>query len=155
MKAEKSALIDRHIEAELLKNLNSGKYKDIWNISQKNWEKVLDKTGVQEEHEEEFDSEEIDNIFVSDLYGNAQDADEEEPVNKKSGGKKYSQDDDIESDEDKSSKKTNNTSNISGDKVKKMINKKRTRNDKKGKLNMEYEYEDKNKEAQNNYNNDW
>ncbi len=90
-------MIDRHIEEELLKNLQSGKYKDIWNVSQKNWEKVLDKQEVEQENEEEFDSEEIDNVFVSELYGNEGDDEEDDgfaPATKK--GKGYSNDEDAE-----------------------------------------------------------
>jgi protein MAK16 len=171
VKAEKAALIDRHIEEELLKNLQSGKYSDIWNVSQKNWEKVLDKEGVVEhENEQEFDSEEIDNIFVSDLYGDGKDDEEgddgldgqdfEDEDPKFSKGKKSYADEEDFADYDNndksskgSSKKTNNTSL---DK-KKFVNKKRPRNDKagkKGKLNVEYEYEDKNKDVEHNYN-DW
>ena len=73
--------------------------------------------------------------------------------NKSGKGKSYKNDDEDLEDLN-TSRKTNNTSNISGDK--KFANKKRGRNDKgkKGKLNMEYEYEDKNKAGQQ-YNLDW
>ncbi len=142
VKAEKAALIDRHIEEELLKNLQSGKYNDIWNISQKNWEKVLEKQVVEQENEEEFDSEDIDNVFVSDLYG-GKDNEDDENLSGQEGGE-------IDSN---STKKTHNTSNISD---KKFMNKKRGRNDKgkRGKLNMEFEYENKEKDLEHNYN-DW
>ena len=114
----------------------------------------MDKQEIEQENEEEFDSEEIDNVFVSELYGDEGDDGEEDgstPATKK--GKGYSNDEDAEDldHENKSfgSKKTNSTD-------KKFSNKKRARPDKKkGKLNMEYEYEDKNKETETNYNNDW
>lgn len=142
VKAEKSALIDRHIEEELLKNLQSGKYNDIWNVSQKNWEKVLEKQSIQKEKEEEFDSEDIDNVFVSEVYG--KDEDQEDNISDADDSNRE------ELDSSNTTKKTNNTSNISN---KKFINKKRKRGDKKG-INMEYEYENKEKDVDYNYN-DW
>ncbi len=153
VKAEKAALIDRHIEQELLKNLQTGKYKDIWNVDQKNWEKVLEKQAVQQENEEEFDSEDIDNVFVSDLYN------DKEPRKGKNeedeDGQSQPDYSDDEGDEKVSSNtpKTNNTSNLSD---KKFMSKKRNRIDKnkKGKFNMEYEYENKEKDFEQNYN-DW
>ncbi len=146
VKAEKAALIDRHIEEELLKNLQSGKYKEIWNVSQKNWENVLEKQGIQE-NEEEFDSEDIDNVFVSDLYTGKENEKDEEDNDKNQGDDEYPEED---LDNTQGSKKTNNTSNLSD---KKFSSKKRPRSN-KGKRNMEYEYETKDKEEQHNYN-DW
>lgn len=161
VKAEKSALIDKHIEEELLKNLQTGKYKHIWNVSQKNFENVLDKAEVEVENEEEFDSEEIDNVFVSDLYkeGDLTDNDEEDLGGDFDDGqdegdktlKKFDEDNENFHADKHSTKSSNDKSND-------MINKKRKRpmgkvGPKKGKFNVEYEY-DQNKEEQYNYNND-
>jgi len=128
-----------------LKNLQSGKYNDIWNVSQKNWESVLEKQAIHE-NEEEFDSEDIDNVFVSDLY-RGKENEEDDEQDEGEGKDDYPAED---LDESRGTKKTNNTSNISD---KKFINKKRSRVN-KGKRNMEYEYENKDKEEQHNYN-DW
>ena len=54
-KAEKSSLIERHIEEELLKNLKSGKYEGIFNYPLKNFEKVLNKEEVEVEAEKDED----------------------------------------------------------------------------------------------------
>ena len=73
------------------------------------------------------------------------------------GGKENEDDEDLSGgeglDDSNATKKTHNTSNVSD---KKFMNKKRGRNDKgkKGKLNMEFEYENKEKDIEHNYN-DW
>ncbi len=51
-KSEKAALIDKHIEAELLKNLQAGKYEHL-NYPLKNFENILEP--LELEQEENFD----------------------------------------------------------------------------------------------------
>jgi hypothetical protein len=51
VKAEKAALIDKQIEEELLKNLQKDKYP-IYNYPQKNWNNILDKQEIEQEHED-------------------------------------------------------------------------------------------------------
>ena len=151
VKAEKSALVDKHIEEELLKNLQSGKYSSIWNVSQKNFEKVLDKKEIEEENEEEFNSEEIDNIFVGEVYGNgANDNDDElegDDVDATEKFKDDDYDDYIDGNEDKNNKNKSNKS-FSEDKrsvktnstANSLANKKRQRPN-KNKINLEYEHD--------------
>ena len=61
-KAEKSSLIERHIEEELLKNLKSGKYEGIFNYPLKNFEKILNKEEVEVEAEKDEDVNKIHNL---------------------------------------------------------------------------------------------
>jgi hypothetical protein len=169
IKAEKSALIDKHIEEELLKNLQSGKYNSIWNVSQKNFEKVLDKQEIEEENEEEFNSEEIDNVFVGDVYGgDANDDDDFEDDEDIDADGKYKNDfdgdfDDYLDDEDDKPNKNNVSKSFSEDAKSyksnlnttggSMVNKKRHRPN-KNKINLEYEY-DKTKSVELEKNLDW
>lgn len=51
IKAEKAALIDKHIEEELLNNLKQGKYEGIYNYPNKQFEKILDKAEIEVEEE--------------------------------------------------------------------------------------------------------
>lgn len=138
VKAEKSALIDRHIEEELLKNLKTGKYDEIYNYPLKNFNKALDNEEVEEEQEEEVLSEvdEIDNIFVADAFG------------ENAGDDEDFDDEDDEGQEDKyksQSKKDKNNSSISSKTTKSskkdLIKKKRGRTGKKNKIEYEEERE--------------
>lgn len=52
-KAETAARLDKSIEAELLKRLQSGTYGDIYNFPVKQYEKVLDQQEVADEQEQE------------------------------------------------------------------------------------------------------
>merc|ERR1712032_403543 len=127
-KAEKSSLIERHIEEELLKNLKSGKYEGIFNYPLKNFEKVLNKEEVEVEAEKDEDLDydfEDDNMFVGDL--------EEEPEDDEEGDGF----DNFDDEDDKFDKKSNSTKASSKKSKGDMVGKKRN----KGKINLEYEYE--------------
>jgi protein MAK16 len=131
-KSEKSALIDKHIEQELLERLKSGQYEGIFNYPDKNFNKLMDEREVEQEIEEEdFNEEDIDNVFVEDLQGD--DEDEEDFRGE------------ANNENDKDSRNTNNTSknNIKGGKINKFINKKRVRSGKKN-IELEEEYENRN-----------
>lgn len=65
-KAEKAALVETHIEQELMNRMKDGKYDDIMNINRKLFEKVLDSEEIVQK-QQEFDEDDIENIFVSDL----------------------------------------------------------------------------------------
>ena len=68
-KAEIAARLDRSIEGELLKRLQSGTYGDIYNFPLKQYEKVLDQheLEVEEEKEEGEEENEDDDVeFVED-----------------------------------------------------------------------------------------
>jgi hypothetical protein len=53
-KSEKAALIDKHIEAELLKNLQNGKYEHL-NYPMKNFENILEPMELEQENDYEED----------------------------------------------------------------------------------------------------
>jgi protein MAK16 len=69
-KAEKAALIENHIEQELMSRLKDGKYDEIYNINSKLFEKIVaDGETIEDKNEfdETFNEADYDNIFVSDL----------------------------------------------------------------------------------------
>jgi protein MAK16 len=148
-KAEKAALIDRHIKEELLQNLKTGKYNEIYNLDEKQFNKILDKEEVEEELENDFEEdaiEDLDNIFVADAFGD----DAEEGDN--NGNEDYGDDEiyndsgDIE-DIGKSSKSLNTTSSNKG---RKLTGNKTKRN--KMKMNYEVERESENINEEMHYN---
>ena len=68
-KAEKAALIENHIEQEILNRLKEGKYDEIHNINRKLFERVLNNDEVVDNtYNEVFDEAEYDeNVFISDV----------------------------------------------------------------------------------------
>lgn len=128
VKAEKAALIERHIEETLLQRLKEGNYDDIYNVSQSHWNKLLDKEEIadfedEQELEEEFDENDLDNIFIEDL--------------KEDNDGDFGDDDGDDEDgiRDNKSRSTKSTQN----KGRKLLDNKRRR---KPKLEIEYETED-------------
>ena len=53
-KAEKSALIDRSIQKELLARLQQGTYGDIYNFPMREFEGALDETQAEDEADDEL-----------------------------------------------------------------------------------------------------
>jgi len=151
VKAEKSALVDRRIEEELLTRLKTGVYDEIENYPHKIWQQTMEKNANSEEKEKEleYDSEDIDNVFVGEVYGeNIENDDEEDNEDNEN---------DQEDNEDKYSNNTNSTKFTKG---KEFMAKKRTRPtfDKKGKKKFNFEDETentktKNKQSLEDYNN--
>lgn len=67
-KAEKAALIENHIEQEILQRMKEGKYTEIHNLDLKLFNKVLDEDGVEDKNiNYQFNDEDMDNVFISDL----------------------------------------------------------------------------------------
>lgn len=76
-KAEKAALVENHIEQELLNRLKEGKYNEIHNIDPELFKKIIDENEVNERDTTmDYDDNEFDNIFIADLK------DEEEELEK-------------------------------------------------------------------------
>lgn len=66
-KAEKAAMVENHIEQELMNRLKEGKYDDFINIDKKAFNNILNKEEVIDKKEEEFNEDDLDNVFVSDI----------------------------------------------------------------------------------------
>jgi protein MAK16 len=167
-KAEKAALIENHIEQELMSRLKDGKYDEIYNINSKLFEKIVADGETNEdknEFDETFNEADYDNIFVSDLnkeeqlLENTMDETDDgvKSKKKKNKNRKNSEISDISNDFDTSGFNDDgdiediggkNSKNNKGDKNKKDFLKKKRKN----KINYEYENEEPTKEKQVMYN---
>ena len=66
-KAKKSAFIENHIINGLKQNLYEGKYDGIYNVDHNQFRKELEKEGVQNEKEEDFNEEDYDPGYINDF----------------------------------------------------------------------------------------
>ena len=66
VKVEKSAQIENQVRNGLLQNLKNDKYKDIYNIDQKEFERALETENVQDE-EEDFVEEDYEPGYINDF----------------------------------------------------------------------------------------
>lgn len=141
VKAEKSAVIDKHIEEELLKNYQSGKYSHIYNYPQKNFENILNKEEI-EEKEEDYNSEDLDNIYIEDIADDNEDEEDDYTDEDNEDDDEYEEDEDDVIDNIFGGKDVNKTTSTSARSKGKFVNKKRNR---PTKLEYEKEYENKDK----------
>lgn len=82
-KAEKAALIERHIEEELLKKLQLPEYDEIYNTQQKNFQNAVSKIQIQEQEELEEEDEEEEEELEQLVEENYEYSDEESLVSEK------------------------------------------------------------------------
>ena len=152
-KAIKAALIENHIEEELLNRLKDGKYNEFMNINPESFNNILENKGteVEEEYDEDYDldllDEDIDNVFVSDFNDKDEDDNNEDDYEDgtsldENNATNYSDKNSKSNYVDKKGKKGNN------DKKKKsnMLSQKRKR------VNIEYEDFETNKLVDSNLN---
>ena len=131
IKAEKSALVERHIEEILLEKLKKGVYDDIYNYPSKMLENYLSKEEIQEKEQEvEYDalSDEDENFL--NMAGNFNEDDEND------GNEDDENDSNEHKDEEDFTSKNETKSSIS--KGSSLLTNKRK------KLKLEYEHEEEN-----------
>lgn len=137
-KAIKAALIENHIEEELLNRLKEGKYNEFMNINQEKFNSLLENKGTEMEedyyvdHDLDLLDEEIDNVFVSD-FNNKDNIDDIDYLND-------SLDDNTNNLNKTDYTESNDTDNLNNVKSNKALSKKgKMLNNKRKKLNIEYE----------------
>lgn len=152
VKAEKSAVIENHITEELLKNLKTGKYNQIYNYPNKVLDHIIEKEYIVDSNkDEEFNDEDYDHGYIEDFSDeddyeeNEVDDDDDDETNKHKGD----DEDGIEYDDifNTSNNKTRDSHRGKSDK-KAYQNKKRKR---PIKYEVEREYEESNNKK--NFNN--
>ena len=149
VKVEKSAQIENQVRNGLLQNLKNDKYKDIYNIDQKEFERALETENVQDE-EEDFVEEDYEPGYINDFSDEEGEDDEGNNEQEENEGKESDDDiDDIFNQKDKNKisdeEKSENDEDI---KKNKKIGKKRKRRG----IKYEFEIERENTNKNVNYN---
>jgi len=82
-KAEKAALVEEHIEQELMNRLKEGKYNEFLNINPDLFNKILDNEGITEKDTTlDYDDQELGNVFIADLANEEVELEQEEKKSK-------------------------------------------------------------------------
>ena len=154
VKAEKSAVIENHIINGLLKNLNEGKYNDIYNINPKAFNTLIEKEKIVSENvDEDFNEDDYYKGYIEDFSDEEEENEDDEnedneDLNDKNDDEKDNEQKEKSDDDDEIDDIFNQGKENKNDKSKKgkKIGKKRKRQ----KIEYEHEYENTHKNV--NYN---
>ena len=94
-KITKSAMIENYVRNDLLKNLQEHKYEGIYNIDQKNFNKILENENEQEQLEEDFVEEDYEPGYINDFSDEEGEGEDDENDDEEQEGKEDSEIDDI------------------------------------------------------------
>lgn len=134
-KVMKSAMIENQIRNGLLQNLSEKKYDGIYNINQKEFDKVLERENNEEQLDEEFNEEDYDPGYIND-FSDEEGEDEDDNDNGEEEEDKGNKEDSI----DDIFNQKNNEENEENDENDEDINKK-NKNKKTGKKRKRPKYE--------------
>ena len=147
-KTTKSAMIENQVKNGLLENLKNNKYRGIYNVNKKEFEKAFENENEQEQVDEEFNEEDYEPGYINDFSDEGEDDDD---IEQEENERKDSDDiDDIfnQNNKDVDKGKESDENNEEINKKNKKIGKKR----KKPKYEIEVEQERENTNKNVNYN---
>ena len=148
-KTTKSAMIENQVKNGLLENLKNDKYKGIYNVNKKEFEKALENENEQEQVDEEFNEEDYEPGYINDFSD--EEGEDDDDIEQEENERKDSDDiDDIfnQNNKDVDKGKESDENNEEINKKNKKIGKKR----KKPKYEIEVEQERENTNKNVNYN---